>query len=318
MFKQKIWTIVAVVLVVVSCVGISVWAANRNTTSEVKDPTKIQVVASFYPLYNFAKEVGGDKIQITNITPSGADAHDFEPTIRDNQKVLDSQLFIFQGKEFDSWAEKLAKQKTSGKTLEMSSNFDLKKSEEHDEKEEKHSEEEHSEFDPHIWLDPVLAQKQVEIIRDKLIEADSSNQDVYTKNAKDYVDKLKSLDQKFSSGLNACKKSEIIVSHNAFSYLGDRYNFKVVAISGLEPSDEPTQKEIQEIVEIIKKDSLKVVFYEEQLSPEFAKTVATESGAEVKILRSIESLTDEEQKNGDNYITIMEKNLENLKLGLEC
>jgi zinc transport system substrate-binding protein len=322
MFKQKIWSIVLVILVVISGIGVSIWAVNRNTKSEVKDSSKIQVVTSFYPLYNFAKEVGGDKIQVSNITPSGGDAHDFEPTILDNQKVLESDLFIFQGKNFDTWAEKLAKQKTSGKNLEMASNFDLKKAEEHAE-EENHSEEkasgkDHSELDPHIWLDPVLAQKQIEIIRDKLIETDSKNKDFYNKNAQGYIEKLKNLDQKFSSSLRSCKKSEIVVSHKAFSYLADRYNFKIEAISGLEPSQEPTQKEIENIVEIIKKDGLKFVFYEEQLNPELAKTVANESGAKIKILRSIESLTKEEEKNGDSYITIMEKNLESLKQGLEC
>lgn len=322
MFKQKIWIIVLVILVVILGVGVSVWAANRNTKSEIKDPAKIQVVTSFYPLYDFTKEVGADKIQLSNITPAGSDAHDFEPTIQDNQKILDSQLFIFQGNGFDAWAEKLAQQKTSGKSIEMSNNFDLKKAEDHEHEDEKteevKKEQEHSELDPHIWLDPVLAQKQVEIIRDKLIEIDSQNKDFYTKNSDNYINKLKDLDQKFSSQLNSCQKDKVVVSHNAFSYLASRYGFEIEAISGLEPSDEPTQQEIQNIVEIIKKDSLKYVFYEEQLNPEFAKTIADESGAEVKVLRSIESLTKDEEQNKDNYITLMEKNLEVLKQGLEC
>jgi len=332
MFKNKLGLILIVVLVIIGATFATVSLTRNDNSTADKSTTsteKIAVAASFYPLYEFTKQVGGDKVTVSNITPSGVDAHDFEPKNQDILKINQAKLFVYLGADFDPWAQKAATD-IKDRSLEISKSFELleadhdhegeeehkdeKKSEENeDHKDEKKDAEKGKELDPHIWLDPVNAKKMVDLIKDKLITIDSANSATYTQNADNYKAKLTSLDQEFKTGLASCQKNTMIVSHNAFSYLASRYNLKSESISGLEPNDEPTVAEITEIVEIIKKEKLTTVFYENQLNQDLAKTIANEAGATPIVIYAIESQVD-----GKNYIDLMQENLKAMRQGLQC
>ena len=187
--------------------------------------------------------------------------------------------------------------------------------EEHD---DHHGHDHDFEFDPHIWLDPVLVKQQVNNIRDGLIEADPQNKENYEQNAKAYNEKLDELDMNIKSSLSSCNKDTFVPFHNAFTYLGDRYGIKVMALGGLAPDAEASAAEIAEFVDFVRDNDIKVIFAEELVDPRLAEVIADEAGAEVLLFSPIEALAQDEIGKNITYIDKMEKNLDALKVALEC
>ena len=293
-------------IILVGIVAIVFYGAQKNKSEQTS--TTIKVMASFYPLAEFAKQVGGDRVEVVNITPAGAEPHDFEPTPKDVAALFSSKVFIFNGTGFDPWAEKLKPdlEQKGVRTIDMSEHVDLIASEEKHENEE--NPEEAEELDPHFWLDPVLAQKEVEVIRDALVRVDPSNNSEYTNNAAHYIEQLSILNDKYKNGLASCEIRDAVASHAAFGYLAKRYNINVVSIAGISPEEEPSPKRMAEISQLAKQKNIKYIFFETLVSPKLSETIAREIGAETLVFNPLEGLTNEEIGTGENYISVMEKN----------
>ena len=174
------------------------------------------------------------------------------------------------------------------------------------------------ENDPHIWLDPILVKQQVNNIRDGLIEADPQNKEQYEQNAIAYNEKLDELDMKIKSSLTSCNKDTFVPFHNAFSYLAERYDIKIISLSGLAPDSEASAAEIAEFVDFVKDNEIKVIFSEELVDTRLAEVIADEAGAEVLLFSPIEALAPEEVGKNITYLDKMEQNLDALKVALEC
>ena len=174
------------------------------------------------------------------------------------------------------------------------------------------------ENDPHIWLDPILVKQQVNNIRDGLIEADPQNKEQYEQNAIAYNEKLDELDMKIKSSLTSCNKDTFVPFHNAFSYLAERYDIKIMALSGIAPDSEASAAEIAEFVDFVKDNKIKVIFSEELVDTRLAEVIADEAGAEVLLFSPIEALAPEEVGKNITYLDKMEQNLDALKVALEC
>ena len=174
------------------------------------------------------------------------------------------------------------------------------------------------EFDPHIWLDPILVKQQVNVIRDGLIEADPQNKEHYEENARIYNNKMDALDMKINSALSSCQKDTIVPYHNAFSYLGERYDIHIMALGGMAPDSEASAAEIAEFVDFVKDNDIKVIFSEELVDPRLAEVIAAEANAQVLLFSPLEALTSEEADRNVSYIDKMEDNLDSLKVALEC
>jgi zinc transport system substrate-binding protein len=283
---------------------------------------KLKVVASFYPLAHFAAQVGAEHVEVINIMPPGAEPHEFEPTPRDIKKIYDSMIFLFHGAGIDSWAERIHidVKKKGILTLDMTEHFDFARIE----KKRGHEAEfgyehyHHGENDPHIWLDPFLARKEVEIIRDVFIKADPLHEETYRENSDVYIKKLNVLNEKYKSGLKSCAKRDIIVTHDAFNYLTRRYNLKAHPITGISPEEEPSPRKMVELSKLVLKKNIKYIFFERLVSPKLAETIAHEVGAKTLILNPLGGLTKEDIREGKTYISVMEENLHNLHLALEC
>ena len=190
----------------------------------------------------------------------------------------------------------------------------------HDEDKE-HSEDDdhdHGDKDPHIWLDPVLAIEQVNIIKDKMIEIDPDNESSYTSNAADYINQLEDLDSKFTETLNSCSLDAIVTSHNAFSYLAVRYGFEVYSVSGLSPDETPSVARLAELSDLVESEGIEYVFFDSLVSSRVAETLAEETGSKVLVLNPLEGLSQDEVDSGANYISIMEQNLTNISTALKC
>jgi len=174
------------------------------------------------------------------------------------------------------------------------------------------------EFDPHIWLDPILVKQQVNVIRDGLIQADPQNKEHYEENARIYNDKMDALDMKINSALSSCQKDTIVPYHNAFTYLGERYDIHIMALGGMAPDSEASAAEIAEFVDFVKDNDIKVIFSEELVDPRLAEVIADEANAQVLLFSPLEALTSEEADRNVSYIDKMEDNLDSLKVALEC
>ncbi|KKT82066.1 MAG: hypothetical protein A2V96_02185 [Candidatus Yonathbacteria bacterium RBG_16_43_6] len=282
-----------------------------DQSSKKLDKNKISVVTSFYPLQYFVEAVGGDLVTVHNFTPSGSEPHDFEPLPRDLVLLGTADFFVYNGASFEPWVERWASgefprpKKTLNMTSELTSRgVELMVN--------------NGKFDPHIWLDPHIVQKEIEVIKNMLIEVDPSNQGFYTENAERALQEITLLDKRFDEGLASCVLRDIVVSHEAFGYLARQYGLKMTSIAGISPDEEPSAKELMRIIDLAKEKKVKYVFFETTVSPKLAETIAREISGGVLVLNPIENLTPHEVQSGEDYRSLMEKNLINLRIALGC
>lgn len=308
-------------------------------SSEAQEPKKegekLTVYASVYPLADFAQKIGGDQVEVINIVPTGVEPHDFEPTAKDLAGLSEADVFLYNGAGFEGWVDKAKGMLDQERTevVDLSKNIDLIEYDEHGHDDEEHGDEEHDDeghdhdhdhdhdhgdVDPHVWLDPNRAKQQAEAIRTALIKKDPDHQQVYEENYQKLEPHFDELDAKFKEVVKNGKKDTIIVSHDAFSYLADRYGFKQVAISGLSPSDEPSAKKMKEIVDTAKEHDVNYIFFETLVSGKVAEAVKNEVGAEALILNPLEGLTKDQEQDGQDYFSLMEANADNLAQALDA
>lgn len=264
---------------------------------------KMVVYASFYPLSFLADEIGGDNIELRTVVPNGVESHDYEPSIRQLRDIENAQLFIYNGANFESWADKVVGNIIDeDRTINASEFVDLIMVDNNP--------------DPHIWLSPENMIKIGEAIKNKLILLDETHKEDYENNFNNLASRLRELDNKFSEELSQKKRESIIVSHEAFTYMAERYGFKQIPVTGISPEQEPSPKTIAELIEIARRENHKYIFLETLASPKTVQVIAKETGLQILTLNPVEGLTEDEIKNGKDYISIMEENLENLKKAL--
>lgn len=296
---------------------------NSSTTSTPVIPSspaeqqtvhKLQIVTTIYPLADFTQQVAGEYADVKNLVPPGVEPHDWEPTPKDMELIQKADVFIYNGGGFEGWVPDALKSTSQSKrvVVETIQGIDLLEAPEGEEKAHESEGEEHTHLDPHVWLDPVLAQKQVTSIQEALMKADPTHQDAYQRNAAAYLEKLKQLDQKFSTTLANIQRKEFVTQHAAFGYLAKRYHLKQIPIAGLSPDVEPSPAKLVEIVKFAKEHQVKTIFFETLTAPKVAETVAKEIGATTAVLNPIEGLTEMEQAQHKDYLQLMDANLQSL------
>lgn len=259
-----------------------------------KDKNKLSVTTTFYPLTYLAQEIGGDYVKVIQVTPSGIEPHDYEPTPQDLAMIQNSKLFIANGYGVDSWADNIsglrAAEKVDGKTV----------------------------MDPHVWLNPKSFQEEATAVRDAFMQTDPIHTTQYKLNATGLLGDLIALDKEYSDGLANCKIRKIITSHDAFRYMAKEYNFESLPIAGFSPEAEPSPKRLAELADLAKKNNIKHIFFETLVSPKLSETLAQEVGAESLLLNPIEGLTAAEEAKSEDYLILMQKNLKNLRTAMQC
>ena len=289
-----------------------------------KEGKKLKVVATIFPVYDFARNIGGDKIDVIMLLPPGIEVHHYELRPQDIVKVTKTDIFLFTNFELEQWAYKIigaADKNTNMLAVETGKGALLMPLNKEVEKKEDSGnlEEQMSRFDPHIWLDLDNAQKMVDNIAEAFIKKDSRNSDYYKKNAHDYKLKLMALDQRYSSELTGCESKTILhAGHWAFAYLAKRYNLQYVAASNVFADAEPSPQQILTLIEQIKRENVPYVYYEDMSNPRLAQTIARETGTGLLKLYNGHDLKKSDIKAGESFISIMEKNLINLKKGMRC
>jgi len=304
----------------------SVTDSHLNTSPAAPVTDKIQVVASFYPLAFMAEQIAGNKGMVTNLA-GAVGVHAYRPTPQDLVKLNEADLVIFQGAGLEPWTEGVVPnlQEKGVATLEVSHHLELAKNEGHDDhdsadyeedEEAGHDEHEHGEFDPHAWLDPVLAQAMVAEIAEALMAVDPANEAFYKANAKALQDRFSQLDEAFAAGLSQCANEEVIASHGAYGYLARRYGFDVHSIAGLSTQDVPSAKVLAALkAEAEAEPGLTHILVEENGIQAFAKTLASETGLQMLPVNPLGRGTLDPTK---DFFAVMEMNLQNFKIALNC
>jgi zinc transport system substrate-binding protein len=302
-------------------------------TGENKEKNSLTVHTTIYPLEDFTKKIGGSYVEVKSIYPPNVDAHSFEPSTKDMIALANSDLFIYTGVGIEGFAEKAteALEKEDVQVLKAADGIDLIEStdDNHHDDEEGHSDENegehtesenhegeehnHGDVDPHVWLDPVLSIALANNIKNSLSKLMPEHAAEFETNFKQLESELEKLDQEFKTTIESSKTKNLLVSHDAYGYWEKRYGIETIAISGLSPTQEPTQKELQAIIEESTEHNIHYVIFEQNVSPKVSKIIQEELGAKSLTLHNLEAITEENIKQKDDYFSIMRKNLETIK-----
>ena len=269
-------------------------------------PGKPLVVATIYPLWEFSRQIAGDRADVVALVPAGVEPHDWEPAPRDVGQVQRAAVFVHTGTDLDGWAEKLLADLPERRGVVVNARGGLRLLTVG------------GTTDPHVWLDPTLARAQALAIAAGLEQADPANRATYAKDAEAFVARLDALDREFAAGLADCARREIVTSHAAYGYLARRYRLTQVPVMGLSPEAEPSQADLAAIVRTARRLKVTHVFFETLVSPRLAETLAREIGAVPLPLDPIEGVSPAEAAAGAGYLELMRANLANLRTALGC
>ncbi|WP_048601829.1 metal ABC transporter solute-binding protein, Zn/Mn family [Rubeoparvulum massiliense] len=336
--------------------------ASQGNTSNVSNGNdqnnldKVQVYTTLFALTSFAEQIGGEYVEVHAVIPPGAEAHGYEPTMKEMVEMEKADLFIYNGGGFETWVERLLGSINTSNMLivESVAEMDLMEgghahgdeegtheedhgTEEgtheeethegdehgdgeatHDEHgEDKHDAHDHGPFDPHVWLDPLLAMEQAKQVKDALIQVDPTHQGDYEKNYDALVQEIEAIHHQYETTIATAMQKKFVVSHAAFGYLAERYGLEQVSIRGISPDHEPTPNELVEIVKTVKEAGIKAILVEEFVSKKSAEVLANETGATVMTINTIGNITAEQAEKHVTYQDLMLENLEALKIALE-
>jgi len=317
-------------LILAALLVFAVCTACEKKQKTAEENRKITVVTTLFPLYDFALNIGKDKVNVILLLPPGVEAHSFEPKPDDIIKVNRADLFVYTNKFMEPWAGDIIGGIDTRKTLVVDTSrgaFLMKaaKGHEHEHEGEGHGHENeghhHHEggMDPHMWLDFANAQIMVDNIAEGLIAKDPANRVYYSSNAVVYKAKLAALDNEYRKGLAICKKKVFLHGgHYAFGYLAHRYGLHYESAYAVSPDAEPTPEKIMALIQQMRANGLHYVYTEELIEPRIADTIARETGATILKLHGAHNISRDDLAKGVTFLTLMEQNLKNLRIGLQC
>lgn len=299
--------IIIINLLAAFVLGLAGWLAQTSLLEAAGE--RLPVTATFYPLAEFSRQVGGDRVMVRTLVPARVEPHDYEPTPRDLVELARARVVVYNGAGFEPWLRRLLPTLPRVVRVDSTAGLVLARSTAGGPR---------ATTDPHVWLDPILAQHQTERILAGLIAADPAGRAVYEGSARSFARRLAALHERNVRTLAPCRKKVFVVSHAAFGYFATRYGLTQIAISGVSPQEEPSAAKIREVLRLVRRHGLQVIYYETLVSPRVAATIAREVGARTLVLNPIEGLTTAEQQQGKTYLSIMEENLRALVAGLDC
>ncbi|WLR47856.1 zinc ABC transporter substrate-binding protein [Halobacillus litoralis] len=333
---------ILIILVVTAC-GNEETTTEQNNETESEDNGALRVYTTVYPIQFFTEQIGGETVNVQSILPPGSDAHTYEPTTKEMVKMAGADLFVYNGAGLEGYAKKISEsiEPEGVEILEAAADIDLKEhvhnhgedeqaheEDEHAKEEDTHEEDEHAnaedsheghdhgEMDPHVWLDPVRAAQMAEGIKSQLIKMNPEQEELYEENYKELQAKLMDLDEEFHEGVESQAKSKVIVSHAAYGYWEEAYGIEQIAVSGLSPTNEPSQKDLENIVQVAESNHLEYVVFEQNITPKVSEVIQNEIGAEALRFHNLSVLTEDNVENDEDYFTLMEQNLDVLTQAL--
>lgn len=298
---------------------------------EGNEKGELKVYTTIYPFQYFTERIGGEYVAVENLIPPGSDAHSVEITMKNMKNVAESQAFIYSGTALEGFANAVidAVKNEDVKIVNATEGIDfingvedLYSEEEGTGEHENESEEEHAEhseglnIDPHVWLDPNRSITIANNIKNALIESSPENTEVFEGNFNSLKEELEMLDEAFKSMVANANSNTFLVSHSAYGYWESVYGLKQIGISGLSPTDEPSHKDLIEIIELVNEQKLQYIYFEPNLTNKVAASVQRETGLNALTLNNLESISEGNINNNEDYFTIMKDNIEALEQGL--
>ncbi|CAI9407118.1 metal ABC transporter substrate-binding protein [Nocardioides sp. T2.26MG-1] len=279
-------------------------------TDDGADPASsaggVEVAAAFYPLAYVAERVGGDHVDVTNLTAPGGEPHDLEPSVEVTAEITEANLVVYE-RGFQPAVDAAVGENARGDVLDAADAVDLVPFREHGV--------DSDELDPHFWLDPLLLADVGDAVAEQLADVDPDHAPDYRTGAAELRDDLEQLDQDYTEGLAQCDRTTVVVSHDAFGYL-QRYGVDMEAILGLSPDSEPTPADLARLQDLIREDGVTTVFSESIVSAKSADALAEATGARSEVLDPIEGLTDRTED--EDYLSLMRANLSALEEANGC
>jgi zinc transport system substrate-binding protein len=308
------------IIILLTIINGSSQQSENIDTKQVKE--KIKVVASFYPFYEIAKEIGGNNTSVISVIPMGVEPHDWEITPQQIPDITEADMIIYNEIGFDSWLGKKEEFRNSF-LVDISKNLQLIKLGKQQESENVRHDgqiyDQTSRYDPHIWLDPILVKNISKTISNALIKLDPDNTDSYLQNTENFNQQLDTLDSLIKKSLANCKLKDFVTFHDSFHYFANRYGLTQHAVHGLSPEGEILPQQIIKTISLAKDLGIDTIYSEELKDPRLSQTLASEiPNGKVLLLSPIEGIESQEQKKDIDFIDKMEMNLKNLKQGLKC
>lgn len=290
-------------------------ACSSNGGSQPKKNTdQLSIYTTVYPLQYFSQLIGGKYVTAKTIYPPGSDAHTFEPSQQDMMNLADADLFFYIGLGLEGFVEKskttLRNQNVT--LVPVASSLKLPKVTGVQAKDE----DVHGDINPHVWLDPIYAKEMSVVIENELIKKMPQHKDYFTQNYQALAKRLDELNKSYQTTIQSAKSKRILVSHAAFYYWQTRYGLEQISISGLSTTNEPSQKQLEQIITTAKQDGLHYVLFEQNVNSKLSKIVEEEIGAKSLSLHNLGVLTEKNIKDKETYFSLMKKNLETLKVAL--
>ncbi|MCD8904061.1 zinc ABC transporter substrate-binding protein [Staphylococcus chromogenes] len=325
-------TIAFVSILLVACGQSDSDSGKKSSSSD-----KLQVKTTVFPVESFIKQIGGKHVDVESIYPKGTDLHSYEPSQKDILDASKSDLFVYTGDNLDPVAKKVAGAiKEDDKKLSLESHLNkselLKEEHEHEHDGEDHDHEHgdkahdheadhdehehhhHGMYDPHVWLDPKMNETMVKAIRDELSKKDPSHKAEYKKNADELLKELDGIDKDMKKATEGHQGDTLYVSHESLGYLAKHYGFKQQGVQNMNAED-PSQKELTDIVKAIKDSKTKYILYEENVSNKVTDTIRQETDAQPLKFNNMESVS-KSQSQDATYQSLMKENIKNIEKAL--
>jgi zinc transport system substrate-binding protein len=313
---NKFKPVIYIFLILAAAAGFYLLAlSGKQSQMKIPESGKIKIITTIFPLYDFVRNIGGDKVDVMLLLPPGIEPHTFEPKPRDVILISQSDIFLYTGIYMEAWVPGITKSLNNKRILISDAGANLNFIQTRSEGTDTNLDT----VDPHVWLDFGNAEIMTENIAGLLSRADPVNRTYYQSNAGRYKSLLSGLDEKYRTELSLCQKRDIVYAgHYAFGYLARRYNLSYQAAQGVSPDAEPTAKDLSGLIRQVRENNIKYIYYEELTSPKIAEILAAETGTKLLMLNAAHNVSKEQINKGISYLDIMENNLQNLKTGLEC
>ena len=299
-YLRLLTSISVLALIVASCSSNDAANSSGSTT----------VVTAFYPIQEAASRVGGEAVEVFNLTPPGAEPHDLELTPDGVARIQSADVVLYLGGGFQPALED-ALSGAEGEAVDLLAGLDTLPPPQGEAAEG-------LSVDPHVWLAPRLYADMVGRVAEALAQADPDSASTLQANAKVFEADIEQVDLQYQEGLANCERHIVVTSHEAFGYLASAYGLTQEPITGLSPEAEPGPARLAELKDLVQREGITTIFTEELVSPEVAQALAQEAGVRTEVLSTIEGLTPEEKAAGADYISLMLDNLATLEKALDC
>ncbi|MEE3954765.1 metal ABC transporter solute-binding protein, Zn/Mn family [Peribacillus frigoritolerans] len=302
-------------LFLVTAVFLSACGNSKGESSKEETKDALDIYTTVYPLQYFTEAIGGEYVNVETVYPPGTDEHSFEPSQKDIVKMAESDLFFYIGYNLEGFVTKAEPilSKEGVRTIAVGETVHLDE-EEHAHEEDGHD---HGGVNPHLWLDPVYSIDMAKTIKDELTKKMPEQEEYFNSHFNELSEKLEALDEKFATTIESGRTNKIIVSHSAYGYWEERYGLEQIGVTGLTSSNEPSQKELGKIVTMAEKEDLNYVIFEQNISSKLTEIIQKEMGAKSLELHNLSVLTDKDIEAGEDYFSLMEKNVKTLQTALQ-